>query len=141
MRYILHRIQDYLANGGLFNPESMDHEKVSELIRDCRDYIKEQHEINERCNQTIKELRLVNIMEDTVAKYQTVKCKVNEPYVERAPVGEFKWFIYNILSGHIVASTYSEQMAKAILVGIENDKFYIDNYAICEKYRGPEPMV
>jgi len=34
---LLERITDYLTKGGLFNPESMEHEKVSELLRDCRD--------------------------------------------------------------------------------------------------------
>jgi len=30
------RISDYMAAGGLFNPELMDHEKVRELLFDCR---------------------------------------------------------------------------------------------------------
>lgn len=34
---ILARIQDYLGNGGLFNPEMMEHDKVRQLIMDCRD--------------------------------------------------------------------------------------------------------
>lgn len=36
---LLDRIQNYLGNGGLFNPEMMEHEKVRDLIMDCRDYI------------------------------------------------------------------------------------------------------
>lgn len=36
---ILSRIQNYLGNGGLFNPEMMEHDKVRELILDCRDEI------------------------------------------------------------------------------------------------------
>lgn len=35
------RITNYLASGGLFNPELMDHEKVSTLLQDSRDRIKE----------------------------------------------------------------------------------------------------
>lgn len=31
------RITDYLSSGGLFNPELMEHNKVRELIIDCRD--------------------------------------------------------------------------------------------------------
>jgi hypothetical protein len=31
------RISNYLSSGGLFNPESMEHEKVRDLIMDCRD--------------------------------------------------------------------------------------------------------
>lgn len=31
------RITEYLSAGGLFNPELMDHEKVRDLLIDCRD--------------------------------------------------------------------------------------------------------
>jgi hypothetical protein len=33
------RITEYLCAGGLFNPELMDHRKVSDLLRDARDEI------------------------------------------------------------------------------------------------------
>ena len=33
---LLTRIESYLANGGLFNPEMMEHNKVRELLMDCR---------------------------------------------------------------------------------------------------------
>lgn len=33
---LLARIQNYLGNGGLFNPEMMEHDKVRDLIMDCR---------------------------------------------------------------------------------------------------------
>lgn len=36
---VLLRIQEYLQLGGLFNPESMDHYKVRQLIMDCWDDI------------------------------------------------------------------------------------------------------
>lgn len=39
MTDILDRIQQYLSNGGLFNPELMEHDKVRDLIRDCREEI------------------------------------------------------------------------------------------------------
>ena len=32
-------IQSYLSNGGLFNPEEMNHDKVRELIMLCRDVL------------------------------------------------------------------------------------------------------
>ena len=35
----LDRIKNYLSSGGLFNPELTEHEKVRELIVDCRDKI------------------------------------------------------------------------------------------------------
>ena len=31
---IIHRITDYLSNGGLFNPEYMEHEKIRRLLMD-----------------------------------------------------------------------------------------------------------
>ncbi len=36
---LLKRIGDYFALGGLFNPEMMDHDKVSRLLHDIRDTI------------------------------------------------------------------------------------------------------
>lgn len=33
------RIENYLGNGGLFNPEFMEHEKVRDLLIDIRDEI------------------------------------------------------------------------------------------------------
>jgi len=36
---ILMRIEDYLTNGGLFNPEYMDSEQVRLLILDMREYL------------------------------------------------------------------------------------------------------
>ena len=33
------RINDYLSCGGLFNPELMEHEKVRDLLLDCREEI------------------------------------------------------------------------------------------------------
>ena len=32
------RIRDYFSNGGLFNPEMMDHDKVRKLLMDIQDY-------------------------------------------------------------------------------------------------------
>lgn len=36
---LLERINEYLSVGGLFNPEEMEHDKVRDLIMDCRSYI------------------------------------------------------------------------------------------------------
>lgn len=37
---LLERIQSYLGNGGFFNPEFMEHDKVRDLIIDCKEYIR-----------------------------------------------------------------------------------------------------
>lgn len=36
---LLNRIQDYFCLRGLFNPQMMEHDKVRDLIMDCRNYI------------------------------------------------------------------------------------------------------
>lgn len=36
---LVERIQNYLGNGGLFNPEMMEHDKVRDLLMACRDYL------------------------------------------------------------------------------------------------------
>lgn len=36
---ILGQLDSYFGNGGLFNPEMMDHDKVRDLLRDCQEYI------------------------------------------------------------------------------------------------------
>jgi hypothetical protein len=36
-RELIQRITNYLAAGGLVNPELMEHEKVRDLLIDCRD--------------------------------------------------------------------------------------------------------
>lgn len=41
---LINRITDYLAIGGLVNPEMMEHEKVRDLLIDCRDALSKQNE-------------------------------------------------------------------------------------------------
>lgn len=40
---LIDRITDYLISGGLFNPELAEHDKVRDLLIDCREVL------NERC--------------------------------------------------------------------------------------------
>jgi hypothetical protein len=37
--YLTNRINEYLSNGGLFNPEHMNHEEVRNLLMEIRDNI------------------------------------------------------------------------------------------------------
>jgi hypothetical protein len=75
-------------------------------------------------------------------KLTPIKCKNTEQYTTRALAGEFTWLVYNRNTGYIVAATYDETMAKTILLGIENNPMtYEDDYAICEMFKYPEPMV
>ena len=41
---LLDRIQNYLECGGLFNPECMEHDKVRDLIMDCKAILKKASE-------------------------------------------------------------------------------------------------
>lgn len=43
---LVKQITVYLSNGGLFNPEMMDHDKVRNLLMDCRDRIEHLEAIN-----------------------------------------------------------------------------------------------
>ena len=71
-----------------------------------------------------------------------IKCKNTEPYTSRPLVAEFTWLVYNKNSGHIVAATYDETMAKTILLGIENNPMtFLDSYGITEVWKSPEPMI
>ncbi len=36
---LLDRIQNYLGNGGLFNPEAMEHDKVRDMILEFRAFL------------------------------------------------------------------------------------------------------
>ena len=38
---LLGRLDSYFGNGGLVNPEMMDHDKVRDLLRDCQEYIRD----------------------------------------------------------------------------------------------------
>jgi hypothetical protein len=37
IKELVGRITEYLSAGGLFNPELMDHDKVRDLLIDCRE--------------------------------------------------------------------------------------------------------
>lgn len=56
---LLARVQDYLGNGGLFNPEMMDHDKVQRLIMDLsadRDRLREEIAAKDAEIQRLKKL-------------------------------------------------------------------------------------
>jgi len=42
---IVKRINEYLTNGGLFNPEYMNHEAMRDLLIECRDRIDDIEEL------------------------------------------------------------------------------------------------
>lgn len=45
---VVNKINEYLTCGGLFNPELMEHEKVKDLILECKDEITRLNTIVER---------------------------------------------------------------------------------------------
>jgi len=74
-------------------------------------------------------------------KIVSIRCKNTQPYVERSLCSDFTWHVYNVSRGHIVASTYDQQMAETILFAIQECGYYKDEYAITESWKSPEPMV
>lgn len=54
---ILGRVQQYLALGGLFNPELMEGQKVQQLVMDARDLIHEQASQLAACLPRLEDLR------------------------------------------------------------------------------------
>lgn len=61
MNELKQRIASYLGNGGLFNPEMMEHDKVRDLIQDCLNHIEEQERelahLNSHFSQILSELQ------------------------------------------------------------------------------------
>ena len=51
-------ITEYLGNGGLFNPELMEHEKVRDLLMDCRD---ELERLTTKCDKQAMVLRRIYV--------------------------------------------------------------------------------
>jgi len=47
------RITKYLSAGGLFNPEQMEHEKVRDLLMDCRTHLDRLAQENARLNESL----------------------------------------------------------------------------------------
>lgn len=68
---ILDKIENYLGNGGLFNPELMEHEKVRDLIMDCKEEIqkrdKQELELKKLNLELLKEKSIVDLL-DQVAR-------------------------------------------------------------------------
>lgn len=59
---LIQRINEYLAAGGLFNPESMEHDKVRSLLLDLRDALQKPVEASSdfaSSTQLYKELHAV----------------------------------------------------------------------------------
>jgi len=53
---VVERCYEYLSNGGLFNPELMDHQSVSNLVIDCRDEIERLRQQVEKALNALKEI-------------------------------------------------------------------------------------
>ena len=56
MKNIIDRINEYLGNGGFFNPELMNHDEVRNLLMDCRNIIKIQQSQIESFNEELKDM-------------------------------------------------------------------------------------
>lgn len=82
MNPVLARIQNYLELGGLFNPEMMEHDKVRELIMECRTEIERLEKFqnvnrgSEPEAQKIAEMREQTLRNITMAIYNGAKGKL-----------------------------------------------------------------
>lgn len=56
MSECLDKIQNYLMSGGLFNPELMEHEKVRDMVMDCKKEITRLKRALEIANEAIGKL-------------------------------------------------------------------------------------
>ena len=53
---IVEEINEYLSNGGFFNPELMDHQKVSDLLLRCRNEMNTLQEAVDRLAVTVRRI-------------------------------------------------------------------------------------
>jgi hypothetical protein len=60
-RELAARITGYLCSGGFFNPEAMEHDKVRDLLIDCRDHLASLRSQIERVEKERDEARGPNI--------------------------------------------------------------------------------
>lgn len=72
------RITNYLSNGGLFNPEMMGHDKVRDLLMDCRDYIS-------------KTQALVEQEKEEYLRYESERIQARQAEVERLESNAKYW--------------------------------------------------
>lgn len=62
MKNTIDKINDYLQLGGLFNPELMEHHKVSDLLLECREQLMKAQEENVRLHEIA--MFLFDILDD-----------------------------------------------------------------------------
>lgn len=75
-------------------------------------------------------------------KHTTIRCVIDQPYVDRPMAAkDFDWIIYNASTNYVVAVTYCEAMARAILQGIQSNPTFMDLYCVTKRWKSPEPMV
>lgn len=85
---LLNRITDYLALGGLFNPEFANHFKVRDLLIECREALVEckalrSHEIERRWEVRYHYPQVIDIYGITSSAFKGPWYPVTEPEAER----------------------------------------------------------
>ena len=71
--HIVERCREYLSSGGLFNPELMDHQKVSDLVIDCCDEIERLRKENNAQFKYIEAERSIRIKLDNEIEKQDIE--------------------------------------------------------------------
>lgn len=60
MSEVLNKINEYLQVGGFFNPEMMEHDKVRDMVLECRDEIKRLEDKAEKLAMVVRRLNPEN---------------------------------------------------------------------------------
>ena len=68
MSDITERVRDYLGNGGLFNPEHMNHDAVRDLIMDMDTKVRELEAKGATFEQILESLRGMTVASEADAK-------------------------------------------------------------------------
>jgi len=97
---LIARITNYMASGGLFNPESMQHDSVRDLLMDVRDHLMGPYVQASRAALDTRDETVLLIME---AEYERQRARCLN-YMERIAGGSSaEWrYLTRELAAHIV---------------------------------------
>lgn len=82
---LIDRIREYLGNGGLFNPELMDHDKVRDLLVDVKSFLEKSFSLEEAT-----ELLSQQLHDQFPAHFSVGSDKINTIYVYELKKGHAK---------------------------------------------------
>ena len=124
---IKQRLASYFGNGGLFNPEMMDHDKVRDLIQDCRTALEGQEQ---RIRDLEQPMELTN--PQAILRHNSRLQKENNQLEERLQKAEAD-LLYEIDKGFGLAKKVCETQDRLKAV----EKSYNELiFAVSQKFLG-----